>query len=333
MVLSIEISESTAYAAVGKCRNGKVRLWGGGRISLPGGTVSGGRISDRSEFRRGVNEFLLTQPKRPRKASVSVISGLSLYKDFALPVMPESELSLIIKNEMLQQISSDIRYRVDYTYMRRQGNTLRLMAYAIPEDLIAELKSVLNELHLHPLKLDVSCNCLNRLVSHSTVNGLPIDNEAAIIAEIGVSALTCNLFADGHLEFVRTAPISVKDLERSLSKLGRSIAPNDALSSFDFSPENLDQDILFYEASRRYLGGIVEELYKMVNYQVSRKASDPVRRIFIYGTASLIKGFPEYLSSALNLPVAVIESLERAFVPEGLRLTEAVNSIGTILER
>jgi len=333
MVLSIDISESTAFAAIGKSKRTKAEVYAGREVVTKSGAITAGRIVDRAAFIQGINEFLATLQKRPTEAVVCLESKLFLNKEFTLPIVPEAELKLMVKNEMLQKISIDAKYTVDYTYIGRQGNMISVMAYAIQEEIVSELRSILRELNLKPIRLDVNSNSLYRLIVHSYINGLPIDQAPAIVAEIGMSTMTSNLFADGRLVIVRNAAVSIHDMERAMANLGRNITVADNIEELDFSPANLDQDILLYNASKRYLSSVVEQLVKIINYHATIKASDPVRRIFLYGSISMIKGLPDYLSSALNIPVYKIESIDKVVFPSRFPLASAINCIGTILDR
>lgn len=331
MILAIDISQKSVYIALGKMRKGVLELSRASQITIQNGVIVDGVIKDKLALIQAISEYIRAMDIKVSKAAVTITSKVMLTGEFTLPITTQNELTLMVKNEMLQLINNSTQYVIDYVAIEQTGTTAKIAAYAIPTDIVEDIKSILKELKLIPVKLDVHSNCVKRLFSGAKVNDFGVEASPVIFAEIGPVSISSHLFINGKGVIFRTAAANIQELERSLVHLGRFAAGGSHINELDFTPANLENDILLLDSSKRYLAALTEELQRIINYQLSQDSSNPVARIYIYGEVSQIKGISDYLSAILGISVESISAVDRINSPEELPIAIAINCAGALI--
>lgn len=344
MLVSIDVTDQALYLAAGTVDAGAADAGAAGAatvkvaklasLGLPESAVRDGIVKDPGAVAAGLRRLLDAQQIRSGPAVCTIAGGALLARRLELPASKPRELALMVRSEMLRMAGTGGDYVYEYASVREKAapgvGTVSVWAYALPRQAVDEYRALLKGQRLKPLALDAHQNSIEKLLAGREINGRAVGRRSALFAGVEETGLEVHLFSDGQRAFSRSAPVSAAGLPKIAAGAGPFPDSADFWKGLDFTPGRAAGGPLFAEALRGYLGGIAEELRRMIRFQLRRDAANPVSAIFLYGAVPQAKGLDAALSSALGVPAETIRSM--AGVEAGGRdILQYLNAIGALI--
>jgi len=254
---------------------------------------------------------LLSEKKINRKNVFTLMPGKELtIRSLSLPKMPLTELREAVRWEAKRHIS----YALDAAFVeyvitgeRREGvvDKYDIVMVAAEESKIKE-----HLLPFHETGLSVAVVDAKALALRNTLflrNGRT--TVATLAVDIGAGNMEINIFKEGILRFSRC-------LETGGNEITRLIADqlNISLHDAEIAKRNLKvvpaaQDKTVAVVAGR-LDALLMEIRRSAEYYRTTSREKGVERAVLTGGAVLMKGLPEYFSTALGLPVELWNPFE-----------------------
>ncbi len=270
MGISIE-DEGIRYIEASKNKDG-VRVHRAGMIPLDKGLIEGGKILNQEAVE--LQLALANKEHRigGRKVSLAVPSSFVVIRKLQIPPLPDREVRGLIEVELESSIHLPFsRPYFDYHKLGtvetdpEEGPQDHYLVIAAPGDLIDQYVSLLKQIDLHTVAVDIEPLALYRVLA---VGGTSLPQNFMLV-QMGLHSINVGIFQQDIPEFMRNIPLDLGNYaaasdEKSLStaSLYRVLRERNAFVSFsdDLSRE-LERVINFYQFSLKNDGTRIETVY------------------------------------------------------------------------
>lgn len=249
---------------------------------------------------------------------VNVKSSDIIAREFHVPVIKGPKLNKIIQNEILSIFGVSNEYYIEYvitdTTVIDYKNIYKVLAYAIPKNMVLNYYELISAVNLKPVSLDVHRNSISKLFKSQSVriNNEPVFNKVMILADVGGSYLDLDLVIDSKSIFKRSVPISDElmmedDITTGFANEYDSVPDGNEYTSYLNSEMGMND----YYFGTQTVGSSVspiftkinEEIYKMMQFAISREGGKSVTDVYLYGGNSRMQNLDTYLASSLEVSV------------------------------
>ena len=357
MLISIDICSNMVYIVEGSVSNGIVDIHKCDAVDLPPGTVDDGDIKNHAALVMTISKLLSARSYKSSTAVLTFTSNSVLSRRLELPPAKPREISSMVHNQMVQSVNDPTDYVFEYSYAnatQEKDKPMGVWAYALEKNFVDKYYSVFKGLKCRPAALDIHCNCVEKLLLGSKVNGSSLNDKSVLLVDIEREFVEIHLLCGGERAFSRISPVSVSEFLLIAENLGYSnfksgkTTPGDsgvisqagengtkseinAFDTLDISPEELQKDSILAETTRKYTGRLVDELLKMVQFQLRRDSSSPISCVYTYGNFSGIKGLSANISTALACPVEIITAISTVKIGAHVFFAKYINAIGALI--
>lgn len=357
MLISIDICCDMVYIVEGNTSGGYVEVNKCDEADLPLGTIDNGEIKNHSALVMTISKLLNARNYKSNNAVLTFTSNSVLSRRLELPPAKPREISSMVHNQMVQSVNDPKDYVFEYSYAQisqAKDKPIGVWAYALEKEFVEKYFSIFKGLKCRFAALDIHCNCVEKLMLSSVVNGSPLAHNSVLLVDIEREFIEIHLLSGGERAFSRISPVSISEFLMIADNLGYSRHAGGKNPSADFdvtqpdgqkkkkpdiisydtldiSAEALQKDSILAEAARQYTGNLADELLKMVQFQLRRNSSVPVSSVYIYGRFSNINGLGANLSSALSCPVETITNVSNVKVGADISLSKYINAIGALI--
>jgi type IV pilus assembly protein PilM len=273
-------------------------------------------------------------------------------REVSVPAIKGPKLGKLIRNEVVTTFGNTADYYTDYCITGKATEdyteVYKIMAYAVPKDMVVSYQEVLKTGDVKPANFDTHRNVVYKLLAKPDllVNQEPVKDKVMIFVDLGGTYMDVDLVSDGVSIFKRSVSIA-EDLElsqdygeenkeqylddqaseyASYGGYEGSYAGNDDLDDYMYS-SNVSSQIspIFTKVN--------EELYKMMQFAATRQGGKAVNQVYLYGGNSSINGIDQYLSTVLGVKVDKIYSLSNVEVDPDINLSEILTAVGSLIRR
>lgn len=214
-----------------------------------------------------------------------------------LPQMPESEISSAIQFEAKKYIPVPLEsVLIDWSIIQSNSeDKISVLLIAIPKDLVNEYTSVARDTDLKLINLELETMAAARALIGN-------DPVPAVLIDMGSRDTTISVVDGGYVRISHSIETSGEDLTRALAK---SLNIN-----WRRAEELKKEQGLTIMDSNSQIGGVLNPLLDVIGNAVKniidlyfRKTNKKPEKIVIYGGASKMPGFPEYLKNSIGLDI------------------------------
>lgn len=261
-----------------------------------------------------------------RNANMSVPIFSSFLTVMELPQMPESELVNAVRFEAKKYVPVSLdNVMIDWSLIGAirngapgQAEKVLVLLIAIPKDLINEYMSIAREADMKLLTIELeTVSAARALVGNDPIPTLLID--------MGSRDTTISVVDGGFLRISHSIETSGEDLTRVLANgLNISWRRAEELKK-ESGLKIMDNNDQITNVFTPLLDIIIKATQDIINLYFS-KTKKKIEKLIIYGGASKMPGFSEYLNSRLKMDVVVGNPFSRVACPE--KLKSAINEIG-----
>ncbi|MBI4919746.1 type IV pilus assembly protein PilM [Candidatus Azambacteria bacterium] len=255
-----------------------------------------------------------------REGNMSVPIFSSFLTVIELPQMSESELVNAIQFEAKKYVPVPLESVViDWSVIGENGaGGISVILVAIPKDLISEYSVIAKEAELKLLNIELETVSATRaLIGNDTV--------PAVLIDMGARDTTISVVDGGHLRISHSIAASGEDLTRALA----SSLNIDWRRAEDLKKESglkvMNGNKQITEVLTPLLNDIINASQNIIDLYFS-KTKKKIEKIIIYGGASKMPGFGEYLSGRLKMDAIVGAPFGRVAYSE--KLKPAIDEVG-----
>jgi type IV pilus assembly protein PilM len=331
-MLSIDVGSKKVCVIEGTFNKGTVDVTDFNEIEYTSEVVVNGDIRDKSALGFLINEIIKTKNMKSKSVVVTINSTDIVAREFKLPNIKIPKLRLLVNNEMLRIVGSDIEYVIDFVITSiAADNMIMVTAYAVSKDMVESYFNLIRDLKLKPFSLDTSANCIYKLMSESSINGKDHTEGNIIIVDIGYSQISMHGFTNGTYRFNRTEISPFQEFIREIGAINRIDITSDYLSQMDVSPDFEYENKVVTDTCKYFVYRVSEEIQRYTQYILLNSTSKTVFQIYICGGASSLKGMAPALSNSLKIPVEVLESVGRVNIPANCSLSKICSAAGALI--
>ncbi|MEW6417191.1 MAG: type IV pilus assembly protein PilM [Nitrospirota bacterium] len=285
-------------------------------LPLPPELIVDGSIIDSLRLIDSLKELIRKTKIKTKDATISLAGHSSvIIKRVSLPEMSEEELSESIKFEAEQYIPFDIEdVNLDFQILgpKEEPDQMDVILVAVKKDVINEYLSVVKEVGLNPLIVDVNSFALENI--YEINYEIDPDRNIAIV-NIGASTINMNILKGGISVFTRDSAVGsnlhTEALQREFNltyetaerlKKGEpveNVAPEDVLPVMELASEE-----------------IIGEVSRSLEY-----FHEDVNEVILSGGCALIKDFPSLLAEKIGAETMVMEPFKNIKIPKRFDVT------------
>lgn len=262
---------------------------------------------------------------RTNEANMSVPIFSSFMTVMELPQMPEAEVAKAIQFEAKKYIPVPMESVViDWSLIGGeasapgQAGKISVLLVAIPKDLINEYAAIARDTGLKLLTIELeTISAARALIGNDPV--------PTILMDMGSRDTTISLVDGGHLRISHSIETSGEDLTRALAS-GLNI-------SWRRAEEIKKENGLKIMNENSQIAGIITPLLDSIVNSTQNvmdahflKTKKKIEKLMIYGGASKMPGFAEYLNSRLKIDVVAGNPFGKIIYPE--KLKPIINEVG-----
>lgn len=296
-------------------RNGKcLRLASFGEAEIKPGIIKEGEIKDEESLAKIIKDTT-SKIKGEKLKTNYVVASLPEEKAFLqviqMPKMKKEE----IKKAVLFEAENYIPMPIDEVYLdsqiiiplRDHLNHIDVLIAGVPKKIVDSYVSCFKKAGLIIKSFEIESQAVSRALIKKEISPSPV-----LLVDIGATRTSLIVFSGRSLRFTSSIPLSSKIFTATISKaLKVDIKEAEKLKiKYGVQVDSKKTAKKVFEAMVPGLTDLVEQIRKYLNYYQTHAAHEhlclkgkEVKKIFLCGGGSNLRGLADFLSSELLLPV------------------------------
>jgi type IV pilus assembly protein PilM len=325
----------------------------------PEGCMENGYIKSQTDLNLFLRALIGKNDMAKCDAYAAVRSSDVVAREISVPAVKGLKIKKLIQNEIVTVFGNTADYYTDYVVTGTETvdyKTMhKIMAYAVPKEIVANYSDVLQSSDVKPTVLDVHRNIISKLIdSKVSINQESLAGKVVLLVDMGASYMDIDLVIDGVDVYKRTVSIAddvkaSEDTEQGASEAGSLDDQIDAMYNSDgnnYEYENYEgyegydynsDDYMYGSASRSQISPVFtranEEIYKIMQFAMQKYGNKPVSNVYLYGGNSRIQGLDQYLSTALEVTVDRVCSISNVEISSDVNLADVLIAAGSLIRK
>ncbi len=299
-----DLSDRSLKYVLLKKRGDSLEVKSFGERLIPEGILLGGEIKKSAEL-----VSFLKAIRREIKSNYCVVS-LPEEKAFLVAVqIPRMEYGEI-KSALELQIEEYVPLKAeevifDFTITGSDETSIWLNVTAYPSAFILSYRDVFEEAGFMPIAFEMEMQAATRAVT------LISEEAPVMVIDFGKTRATLGIVFHGETIYTATVGVAGKDLDQAITKaLGvDSVRAEEIKKEKGFVRSAGNEEV--FMALLPAISAVKEEIFKHIEYweshgflRINKENKMSLKKLVILGGESNIKGFSEYLSYELKIPVS-----------------------------
>jgi type IV pilus assembly protein PilM len=314
---------------------------------VPEGAMENGYIKSQTDLVLFLRNLIGKAGFEKSQCYVTVRSSDIVAREITVPELSPFKLKKVINNEIAAVFGNTSDYYIDYFVSEKvlvdYKSLLKITAYAVPKGLVFSYYETLSMIGLKPIAFDVHRNSIHKLFDKNVlINNASVAEKVMVFVDLGASYMDLDLVIEGNTVFKRSVPIGDElntddDFGSGFTQDYDTNSDNNEYNSY-LSSEMSMNDYLYSDGSDNssvtpLFAKVNEELYKMLQYAVSRESGKSVTNVYLYGGNSRTQGLDQYLSASLDVPVEKIISVSNIETALELNVADIAAAAGSIIRK
>lgn len=347
-LIAIDIGNRTTKIVYGRASSKNIVINEYDIINTPDNCINDGIIINSDKLAKAINGSFKKNKISGGNLVLNVTGTRVITRDIQIPVSTDQEIEQILEFEAQQYFPVDLQsYTVDFKVLEKistdEGDKLRVLIVAAPNKLVDEFIQ-LSKLLKRPLKaIDLPANCVLKMLSHNSAQNI-IDEGCAVV-DIGKDTSLVCILRNGTLKFNRILLNGSAEIDSSIA--GRLNIEYEKAEALKISYKGLNEaqaeaaasaeDADMGDIIKNSVDNIIFDINRFIEFYNSTENKYRVKKIYIYGGGSKLKGISEYFSNNFNIPVAHVPQQkevtykgrkgEKAFEEDYIRLINAIGGL------
>lgn len=319
-ILSVEIDNCNIKLLEGSIKGTSLTVFKCAFLDTEIGSIDDGKISNIDSVADTIRKALVENEIKTKKAVFTINTNSIITRIIELPLLKSNaETMSMIHNELEQLISADLNqyklvYKLTETFTSEEGQRGKYIINGLPVSIYDQYIQLSDILKLDMVSLDLSFNCLDKIVeSKLSINEKVFDkNSTSAFIDFGYDTICFSVLNNGKSDFTRIISNGMKDLVRNYATVYnldnkeamQEISKLSLLKKYEdlenLSKINIVEDVI---------NGWIDELNRYFRYYNSNNKDKSIKKIYIYGSYVSIDGMEQYISSHLNIEVEIIKEI------------------------
>lgn len=274
-----------------------------GEIKMKPGIIEQGEIKNEEALAENIKKAV-AQVKGGKLKTKYVIASLPEEKAFLqviqLPLMKKEE----IKKAVYFEAENYIPLPIEKVYLDSQivsrvpsrPGRLNVLIAALPKTTIDPYVNSLKKAGLKPLALEIESLAISRVLIKNNITPQPL-----LLIDLGESRVSFIIFSGSSLRFTASYQISSQQFTKAIAKYLKIDFKKAELLKLKHGIDDSREGKRNLEALKPLLTDLVTQTKKYLDY--AKTHSTKVGKILLCGGGVNLKGFVDFFSLQLNLPV------------------------------
>lgn len=310
----LDISD-TSLKIIKLKKNGKfLDLASFGEMPVGLGTIEGGKIKDEKALTKNIKDALNAvkgEKIRTKYVIASIPEENTFLQVVQMPKMKEED----IKKAVYFEAENYVPLQIDTVYLDSQvipsvsnhQDHLDVLITALSKKIIDPYVSCLKGAGLIPRALEIESLAIARSLIKNEISPTPV-----FLMDIGATRTSIIIFSGYSVRFTSFIPISSQKFTQAIAQtLKIDLAKAEDLKiKYGFQKKDSEESVRVFESLIPPFTDLVEQVKKHIGYyqtHASHEHSAPdnkgVSKIYLCGGGANLKGFTDFLSTELKLPV------------------------------
>ncbi|PHV72340.1 hypothetical protein CS063_02360 [Sporanaerobium hydrogeniformans] len=276
-------------------------------LEIPKEAMENGIITDREAICQMIREEKALQRFKAKKVVVVIQNNGTIIRHVVMDKKPEKLVRelLAIKPEEYLPIEQG-HYQIDFKVVREweeEGQTkMEVLLVAAPNSVILPMMDMIENLKLEPISMTIPSEALAKVFGMS--NRMVHDTEEdVLILDIGGKSTTATIIASGQAVLTRMIEFGMEVINETINssfiRLDASTMDQESKKEYDLYIEELIKPQIEYS--------IIAELERILQFYYSRFENRPIKKVYLIGGGTRIKGLRRYIKETLNIPTQVVK--------------------------
>lgn len=298
-------------------------------LDTPDEAYSDGELINLIAIADSVQEALKRSKIRCKKVHMNINSTNIITKEIEIPITKEENIRGIVNREIEGYIPVDFdSYAVEYKVISSNKSHYRVIIVVFQKSIIKNYYELCKTMGLKGIDLDINANIISCVLNHcESINGDKNIEDGIIAIEVGEESITFSGFEGKEFGFTR-------NIEGGFSEIFKVFGGEDLnkksieeeILNHDFSEETPGVYSLERELNRCVTAWCLE-IERLQSYYINTLKKD-VKKVYLYGGRSKLKGLRGILQKTIGLPVEVIEDIAICGSEISVSEDDILNNIG-----
>lgn len=305
-IVGLDIGASSIKAVEIERLGGDISLLNYGMTVLDPETIVDGEIMDRQMVIEAIQNLIESRGIK-RKRVVAGIHGRGvIVRKIIMERLPAEDAAEAIYWEAEQHVPYDINdVTLDFEILDVDmgPKQMQVLLVAAKRELVLGLAEIIREAGLTPEAVDVNCFAVQNVVE--TIHDLRPEEVTALL-DIGAEITNVNIVRDGIPLYTQDVSIGANNIVRTAQKRFQ-ISREEATREVEIGEGKLDIKPLV----ESFCKDLAHSLEKSANYLKTSGDAEQLDRIFVSGGGTRVLGLVEMLAKVQQLPVEIVNPLQR----------------------
>ncbi len=282
-----------------------------GRALVPDGAIVDGSVKDRDAVIGSLKALIDNIRPGVKHVSTSIAGYSVIVKRITVNYHDEKEIedNLVVEAEKYVPFEIDEVY-VDF-YVVREATDERpncdIFLVAAKREIVDEYAGIIQEVGLVPSVIDVDAFALG----NSFEGAFGVLNEPVALIDIGASKTNMNVISRGNSLFTRDMAFGGRQLTDAIEEAtGLNHADAEKVKISGANDKTLQQEV--HSICDELCSIWVDEIKKAIDFcQANSPPEEHPTHIFLSGGSSLLRGFPEFMSQKIDMPVSLMNPFKQ----------------------
>ena len=360
-ILVLDMGSYNTKGIIGKYENNKIIVKDTFIIPTLAGTYIDGKINDLLEVKERLKKGLEENNIKTKPTICTIESSFVISREIILPAIDKADLGNIINYEIGQYMPIELekyvlQYQIVEEIIEEDIQKYRILVAALPKEIALSHFELLEFLDLSPLALDLHSNGISKLLSSKfAINNMKNFHEETIaVIDIGHNHINVVILENEVYRFSRMIDLGARNIDMVIANylnidladiadykytmqdilLDRDeVAVSDDMEEHEIqSPMN---DIII-DVLKSNIENWIEEINHVFKYYTSRRPTNRIDGILIYGGITALNGLDLHIANYFNIPtfrVNEISNIEFSNPSIKNDLGNYLNSIAALIRR
>lgn len=332
-ILSIDIGFTNIKIVHARKKAGNVlKIVNYGIGNTPEGCIKNGVISNLDGIMENLKKVIEENGMNERNVKLLISAGSNIVSKIIYVIKADGrKVEERIREEISKQMPVDMRfqklfYRITGYVERRGIEYCRVLVTIVPNTIIDNYIKLIKLLNFKPVAIEIPFSSVARFFSKGVkVDGTDswnhksmaseFDMGSTAVVDLGSETTNLSILYRGSLEFNRIILTGGRVLDEIIAaKLGvdRELAEKYKKNYGITDSKQYNDDIVRVVDSclRDYLGEILSNINRSMEFYAERCGGQPVKRIFFIGGGSGLNGLKDYARNVTGKPVYTVSDME-----------------------
>jgi len=315
----LDLSDLSAKIVKLERKNGKYFFSFFGTFKIEKGLIEQGIIKDEENLVKNLEKGLKEIKAEKLKTKYAVVclpEEKNLSQIIEMPDLPKEDL----EKALLFEIENHIPFPVGEIYFdfiklpSEKEKKCKVLISAYQKEIVNSYFRVLKKIKLEPVVFEPEILSLGRLILPS--------KDFVLVIDLGETRTNFGVFSEGILRFSTSSPFSSSLLTESISKelkipieeaekLKRSFGLEESIFLKYETKESIfkKERGKIFEALVPCLSDFLDQIKRILSYFESLAPNFKIKKIFLSGGGSLLKGLKEFIQIQTEIPTEILNPL------------------------